>query len=68
MTKNIDVSLEEIKLLKLHNKLLAEQLQIAIKGLEIIVELGDVSDISKETLSFMSKIEKEVSRNEPMFN
>ena len=55
-------------LLKFHNKVLSEQLQIAIKGLETIVALGDVADVSKKTLSFMTKIEKEVSRNEPMFN
>ena len=48
-----------IKRLESHNKVLAEQLKIAIQGLEAIVETSDTLGLSKKTLDEMKKIEEE---------
>ncbi len=59
MEKFIQESIMNIKRLESHNKVLAEQLKIAIQGLEAIVETSDTLGLSKKTLDEMKKIEEE---------
>ena len=59
MEKFIQDSIINIKRLENHNRVLAEQLKIAIQGLEAIVETCDTLGLSKKTLDEMKKIEKE---------
>lgn len=64
MEKFIQDSIMNIKKLESHNKVLAEQLKIAIQGLEAIVETCDTLGLSKKTLDEMEKVEKEFFNKE----
>lgn len=64
MEKFIQDSIMNIKRLESHNKVLAEQLKIAIQGLEAIVETCDTLGLSKKTLDEMKKVEKEFFNKE----
>ena len=46
------------KKLSLHNKILAEQISVAIQGFEAIISMGDNLGLSQKTLDYMKKIEK----------
>ena len=59
MEKFIQDSIMNIKRLENRNKVLAEQLKIAIQGLKAIVETCDTLGLSKKTLDEMEKVEKE---------
>lgn len=59
MEKFIQEAIINIKRLETHNKILAEQLRIAIEGLEAIVETCDTLGLSRKTLDEMKKIENE---------
>ena len=59
MEKFIPEAIVNIKRLETHNQILAEQLRIAIEGLEAIVETCDTLGLSRKTLDEMKKIENE---------
>ena len=51
--------LSELKRITKHNKILAEQISVAIQGFEAIISAGDVLGLSQKTLDYMKKIEDE---------
>ena len=54
----------ENKRLLRHNKVLAEQISIAVEGLEALISVGDVAGIPKKTLEAMKKCEQEILQND----
>ena len=57
--------LVEIKKLKSHNKILSEQINIAIQGLEVIISMGDSMNesVATQTVKAMEECEEDSSQN-----
>ena len=69
MNDILEVLIQENKKLKTHNKILSNQISIALGGFEVIVSMGDLpANVAKQTIEAMENLENKKSQDKNKIN
>ena len=69
MNDILEVLIQENKKLNTHNKILSNQISIALGGFEVIVSMGDLpANVAKQTIEAMENLENKKSQDKNKIN